>query len=228
VLGPLRDEMAAFMARYQFGIDEVLTKLKILDGECRLLGRDNPIEHIRSRVKSPQSLLDKIAKRGVEPSFEAISRQITDIAGVRVVCSFVKDVYRVCELLTGQEDVTVLQVKDYIAAPKPNGYRSLHALVEIPVFLAEGPVPVTVEVQFRTIAMDFWASLEHKIHYKYAGAVPPRLVESLTEAALTAADLDGRMERLHEEVRGIGPVDDGAGRLGVDHGTLRRLAEMGL
>jgi putative GTP pyrophosphokinase len=125
-----------------------------------------------------------------------------DIAGVRITCSFVADAYRLFDLLTEQDDVRVLQVKDYIAEPKPNGYKSLHAIVEVPVFLSTGRIDVPVEVQFRTIAMDFWASLEHKIYYKYETRVPEQLLESLKDAADTAAELDERMERLHREIRG--------------------------
>jgi putative GTP pyrophosphokinase len=145
--------------------------------------------------------MQKVARKGCEPSYQAIRAEITDIAGIRVVCSFVSDVYRVFDALTAQSDVHVLQVKDYIANPKPNGYKSLHAIIEIPVFLSDGPVPVTVEVQLRTVAMDFWASLEHKIFYKYDKAVPVELLRGLKDAADTAAELDGKMERLHDEVR---------------------------
>lgn len=226
-MGALRDNLARFMAQYQFGIDEVMTKLRILSEECRLDGPDGPIEHISSRVKSPQSIVEKVLRRGIEPSFEAIATEITDVAGIRVVCSFVQDVYRVSELLAQQSDVRVLRVKDYIAEPKPNGYRSLHFILEIPVFLAQGAVPVTVEVQFRTIAMDFWASLEHKIHYKYRGEVPAELVASLKQAADTAAELDQRMESLHAEVQGL-RAEDGAAGMGIDVDTLRQLAELGL
>ena len=121
---------------------------------------------------------------------------------MRVTCSFVTDIYRLFDLLTAQDDVTVRRVKDYIAEPKPNGYQSLHAMVEVPVFLSTGRVHVPVEVQFRTIAMDFWASLEHKIYYKYDGQVPDRLVAELKDAADSAAALDHRMERLHRELHG--------------------------
>ena len=128
---------------------------------------------------------------------------MTDIAGVRVTCSFVSDVYRVFDLLTEQPDIRRLDVRDYIATPKANGYRSLHALVEVPVFMSGGAVPVTVEVQFRTVAMEFWASLEHKIYYKYRREVPREMLDRLLGAADTAAALDATMEGLHQEVRGL-------------------------
>ncbi|RXZ46183.1 GTP pyrophosphokinase [Agromyces binzhouensis] len=201
----LRDETERFMQRYKFGMDEVITKLSILREEFSQAHAYNPIEHISSRLKSLDSVIDKMRRKGVEPSFDAIRSTITDIAGVRVTCSFVSDAYRIAELLTAQEDVRVLEVKDYIAEPKANGYQSLHLIVEVPVFLSTGAHPVAVEVQIRTIAMDFWASLEHKIYYKYDRRVPDGLLDQLTDAARTAAELDARMERLHREVHGPPP-----------------------
>ncbi|WP_345801455.1 GTP pyrophosphokinase family protein [Microbacterium sp. AZCO] len=197
-----RDEMQRFLLEYRFGMQEIETKIAILREEFEHTHAYNPIEHVSSRLKSPDSLVDKVARKGVEPDFETIRARITDIAGVRVTCSFVTDVYRLFDLLSHQDDVTVLHVKDYIAEPKPNGYQSLHAIVEVPVFLSTGRVPVPVEVQFRTIAMDFWASLEHKIYYKYDSQVPERLLEELKDAADSAAALDHRMERLHRELHG--------------------------
>lgn len=199
----LRDETERFMMRYKFGMDEIITKLTILREEFNQAHDYNPIEHISSRLKSLESVVAKMERKGVPPSFEAIGETITDIAGVRVTCSFVSDAYRIFELLTAQPDIRVLHVKDYIASPKPNGYQSLHAIVEVPVFLSTGAHPVAVEVQIRTIAMDFWASLEHKIYYKYDRQVPQELLDGLTDAARTAAELDGRMESLHREVHGM-------------------------
>ncbi|HLT66961.1 MAG TPA: GTP pyrophosphokinase family protein [Microbacterium sp.] len=198
----LRDEMQQFLNEYRFGMREVETKLEILRDDFEHQHSHNPIEHLSSRLKSMDSLLDKIQRRGIEPSFEAIRREITDIAGVRVTCSFVSDAYRLFELLIGQDDVGVIAVKDYIAQPKGNGYKSLHAIITVPVFLPRGKVHVPVEVQFRTIAMDFWASLEHKIYYKYDKQVPQELLDELSAAAFTASDLDERMERLHRQIRG--------------------------
>ncbi|WP_400999780.1 GTP pyrophosphokinase family protein [Agromyces sp. GXQ0307] len=206
----LRDETERFMQRYKFGMDEVITKLSILREEFSQAHSYNPIEHISSRLKSLDSVIDKMRRKGIAPSFEAIRATITDIAGVRVTCSFVSDAYRIAELLTAQEDVRVLKVKDYIAEPKANGYQSLHLIVEVPVFLSTGAHPVAVEVQIRTIAMDFWASLEHKIYYKFDRMVPDELLDQLTDAARTAAELDTRMERLHREVHGPPPPARGA------------------
>lgn len=195
----LRDEFQRFLHEYEFGMREVETKISILRDEFTYHHSYNPIEHVKSRVKTPDSIVAKVARRGIDPDFAEIRRCITDIAGVRVTCSFVADVYRLFDLLKAQDDVTVRVVKDYIAHPKPNGYRSLHAILEVPVFLSSGTLIVPVEVQFRTIAMDFWASLEHKIHYKFQGQVPAHLVENLTAAADAASELDARMERLHRE-----------------------------
>ncbi len=201
------EDFRRFMLEHRFGMDEIVTKLTILRDEFTHLRDYNPIESVSSRLKSPESLVEKLRRKGLvlddRPSFDQIRATVTDIAGVRVVCSFVSDVYRVFDMLVEQQDVSTVEVRDYIAKPKPNGYRSLHALVEVPVFLSEGPVPVLVEVQFRTIAMDFWASLEHKIYYKYRRDVPTELLERLHDAAETAYALDATMERLHEEVRGL-------------------------
>ena len=199
----LQRDLQRFMLEYEFGLREIETKLEILRDEFAYTHDYNPIEHVSTRVKSPESILAKVSRRGLQTAdSRRIRSEITDIAGARVTCSFTKDVYLLFRLLTEQEDVEVLKVKDYIATPKPNGYKSLHAVVQVPVFLSTGPVKVTVEIQFRTIAMDFWAALEHKIFYKYDGRVPQAILAELTESAHIAAELDARMERLHHEVHG--------------------------
>ena len=200
----LRDEFQRFVLEYEFGMREVETKLAILRDEFQHTHDYNPIEHVSSRVKSPDGIVDKVARKSISGDFVSIREHITDIAGVRVTCSFVSDAYRLFDLLTAQDDITVLAVKDYIAEPKANGYQSLHAILEVPVFLSSGRVNVPVEVQFRTIAMDFWASLEHKIYYKYESQVPAELLAELKAAADTAAELDVKMERLHRELHGPG------------------------
>jgi putative GTP pyrophosphokinase len=198
----VREGLTRFLMPYKFAIDEVVTKLKILQEEFEQTGEYNPIEHVSSRLKDPDNIIEKMQRRGVPLETQLVRETITDIAGVRVVCSFISDVYRVFDLLTAHSDVTVYQVKDYIANPKPNGYRSLHLLLEVPVFLSSGPVQTIVEVQIRTIAMDFWASLEHKIYYKYDTEVPKHLLGGLSDAAEQASQLDATMERLHIEIRG--------------------------
>jgi putative GTP pyrophosphokinase len=219
-----REDFIRLMVEYRSAVNEVLTKITVLSDEFAFLHRSNPIEHITHRLKDPQSILEKLKRRGVEPSFEAIRRELTDVAGVRIICSFIADTYRVRDALLAQGDITVIQLKDYIKQPKPNGYRSLHAIVQVPVFLSSGPTPVTVEIQLRTIAMDFWASLEHKIFYKYHGAVPADLAQTLTEAADAAWELDQRMERLHHEVRG--GQDPRGDDLGADDAAARLLLDM--
>ena len=198
----MRDDLQRFLMEYRFGMQEIETKIGILRDEFLLTHDYNPIEHVSSRVKSPDSLVEKVQRKGIEADFDSIRAGITDIAGVRITCSFVADAYRLFHLLTEQDDVRVLHVKDYIAAPKPNGYKSLHAIVAVPVFLSSGRVEVPVEVQFRTIAMDLWASLEHKIYYKYDTKVPSELLDSLKDAADTAEALDAKMEALHRELHG--------------------------
>lgn len=202
-LAALREDFTRFMLQYKFAIDEVLTKVTILRDEFTHLHRENPIEHVTSRLKSPESVIDKIERKACDPSFAAIRESVTDIAGVRIICSFLPDIYTVLEALRRQDDLTVLAVKDYIAAPKPNGYRSLHLVVSIPVFLSSGTVPVPVEIQVRTSAMDFWASLEHKIYYKYERHVPAEIVERLRQSARVAAELDTTMTDLRDEVRAL-------------------------
>lgn len=197
-----RQVVEQFLLGYRCGIDEVETKIRVLRREFASEQSYNPIESFSSRMKALPSLAAKARRRGLN-TLEEIRAGITDIAGVRVICPFTADVYRVGKMLGQQDDVEVLQVKDYIAEPKPNGYRSLHLIVQIPVFLSSGALTVPVEVQMRTIAMDFWASLEHKIFYKYDGDVPARLVEDLTRTAESAASMDAQMQRLHEEMQSI-------------------------
>lgn len=202
-LHELQRGLTRFRQRYKFAIDEVTTKISILREEFEETHDHSPIEHVRSRLKSTESLFAKVAKRGFEPSLSTIAAQVHDIAGVRVVCPFISDVYWIKEMLAQQSDVTVLEVEDYIARPKPNGYRSLHLIVQLPVFLSDRTEHVPVELQLRTIAMDFWASVEHSIYYKYDGTVPPTLLGELSTAAGTAAELDETMARLRGEVRTI-------------------------
>jgi putative GTP pyrophosphokinase len=221
----MRDEFDRLVMEHQFAADEVLTKVSILQREFTHLHNYNPIEHVTARVKSIDSILAKVVRKDLEPTASAVRAAVHDIAGVRITCSFIADTYRVLEALTSQDDLTVVSIKDYIAQPKPNGYKSLHAILEVPVFLSDGPLPLKVEVQLRTIAMDFWASLEHKIYYKYDGKVPQSLLDSLTDAASIVDQLDLRMAQLHSAVHG--PSADAAGDKeainGIDTMILGRL-----
>ena len=196
----VRESLTRFLMPYKFAIDEVMTKLNILQEEFTQTGEYNPIEHVSSRLKDPDSIIEKMRRRGVPLQTDQVRETITDIAGVRVVCSFISDVYRVFELLTAHNDVTIYQVKDYIERPKPNGYRSLHLLLEVPVFLSSGPVQTIVEVQIRTIAMDFWASLEHSLRYKAQEYIPQHISDELQRVATDIASLDQRMQAIHDQV----------------------------
>jgi GTP pyrophosphokinase len=204
----VQDRLQRFMLEYEFGLREIETKIYILRDEFQHMHDYNPIEHVSTRVKSADSILRKVARKGVAPpgampDLPTVREHILDIAGVRVTCSFVRDAYRLFDLLTRQDDIRIREVKDYIAEPKANGYKSLHAIVDVPVFLSTGTLAIPVEVQFRTIAMDFWASLEHKIFYKYEREVPGGLLDELRAAADTATMLDERMQRLHREVASL-------------------------
>lgn len=199
----LRD-LSEFVLPYKFALAQLSTKIRILDEELGFSRGISPIEHVTTRLKSIDSLTEKAAKLGCGEDLDLVRARVRDIAGARLVCSFISDTYDVTDMLTSQPDVKVLEVEDYIADPKPNGYRSLHLIVELPVFLSDQVVHRPVEVQIRTVAMDFWASLEHKIYYKYEQTVPAHLLQELGEAARSARDLDETMQRLHLEVRGPG------------------------
>lgn len=192
----------AMMSYYQCAIMEVETKFKVLDEEFSIQYDRNPIESIKSRVKSVDSLIRKVRNRNIPLDIESIQENITDIAGVRVICSFTEDIYMLAECLLKQDDIKLIEKKDYIENPKPNGYRSLHLIVEVPIFLRNEKKPMKVEVQLRTIAMDFWASLEHKLRYKKN--LPPdklaHLGDQLKECAAISADLDARMQDIRNEI----------------------------
>ncbi|MDF2958377.1 MAG: hypothetical protein K0S39_112 [Paenibacillus sp.] len=198
-----RDEIIRFMMMYKFALDEMETRIGILVEEFEMLHDYNPIEHTKSRLKSPESILNKLHRKGCDFSFSSIRDNIKDIAGMRITCSFLSDIYVISEMLKNRSDLRVREEKDYIQHPKPNGYQSLHLLIDVPVFMSDRQESVSIEVQIRTIAMDFWASLEHKIYYKFSEgnqAVPARLLKELKEAANAASALDRQMERLHKEI----------------------------
>lgn len=185
---------------YNAGIKEMQTKLEILDSEFKVKHDHNPIHHIESRLKKPESIVKKAIHKNIGLTENDIIRHIHDIAGIRVICNYVDDVYVVARLLTKQDDINVIEVKDYIKHPKPSGYRSLHLVLEIPIFLSEGAKPIHVEVQLRTIAMDFWASLEHKLKYKTDNQVPEDIKKELQECALSIAYLDVKMQNIHNRL----------------------------
>lgn len=194
------DDFFAIQCRYSAAMKEVQTKLEILDDEFQMKHRRNPIHHVESRLKSIQSMMEKLSRKHYAVSMQSAVDNLTDIAGIRVICSYVQDVYTVARLLTTQDDVKLVEIRDYIREPKPNGYRSLHLIVEIPVFLQAGRMMVPVEVQIRTIAMDFWASLEHSMRYKGAGEVPEDICDELHEVGQDIAALDRRMQSIHDRI----------------------------
>ena len=159
-------EFQQVMMMYACAIREVRTKLEVLNDELSVKNQRNPIEMIKSRVKKPMSIVEKLRRRGLEVSLESMTKNLDDVAGVRIICSFLDDIYEVAEMLVRQDDVNVIAVKDYIKNPKPNGYRSYHMIIEVPVFFSDSKKFMRVEVQIRTIAMDFWASLDHQLKYK--------------------------------------------------------------
>lgn len=185
------------MMYYECALMEIETKLKVLNSEFNVQHNRNPFESIKSRVKKPMSIIEKMRKKGLEVTTDNIMDNLADIAGVRVICSFPEDIYTVSELLTKQDDIRVVTVKDYIRNPKPNGYRSLHLIIEIPIFLSNGKKYMKVEVQFRTIAMDFWASLDHKLKYKKDNLKHPEIIaQELKKCADMSAAMDYKMQEI--------------------------------
>ena len=192
---------------YNSALKEIGTKLEILNDEFQQVHRYNPIEHIKSRIKTSDSIVKKLKKKGYESTIENMIEHVNDIAGIRVICSFTSDIYRVAEMIGNQNDIKVLSIKDYIKNPKPSGYKSYHMLVTVPIFLSDKMVNAKVEIQIRTVAMDFWASLEHKIHYKFEGNAPEHIKNELKECARMVSDLDARMLALNEEIRSLEDED---------------------
>ena len=188
---------------YNSALKQISTKLEILNDEFQHVHRYNPIEHIKSRIKSSESIVKKLRRNGFESTIENMVEYVNDIAGIRVICSFSSDIYRIAEMIRNQNDIEVLAIKDYIKTPKPSGYRSYHMLITVPVYLSDRIVRAKVEVQIRTVAMDFWASLEHKINYKFEGDVPQNIKAELVECAQMITDADSRMLRLNEEIQNM-------------------------
>lgn len=188
---------------YNSALKQITTKIEILNEEFQAVHRYNPIEHTKSRLKVPESIVKKLKRNGYESTIENMVRYVNDIAGVRIICSFTSDIYRIAEMISNQKDIRVLTVKDYIMNPKNSGYRSYHMIVSLPVYLSDRIVNVKVEIQIRTVAMDFWASLEHKIQYKFEGKAPAHINSELYECARMVANLDARMLSLNEEIQAI-------------------------
>ena len=188
---------------YNSALKQISTKLEILNDEFQHVHRYNPIEHIKSRIKSSESIVKKLRRNSLESTIENMVEYVNDIAGIRVICSFSSDIYRIAEMISNQNDIKVLAIKDYIKTPKPSGYRSYHMLITVPVYLSDRIVHAKVEIQIRTVAMDFWASLEHKINYKFEGDVPQNIKDELVECAQMITAVDNRMLRLNEEIQNM-------------------------
>ena len=188
---------------YNSALKEVRTKVEILNDEFQQVHQYNPIEYIKSRIKTPESIVKKLKRYGYESSIDNMVSYVNDIAGIRIVCSFTSDIYKLAEMIGKQNDLTVISIKDYIKNPKESGYKSYHMLVTVPIFLSDRVIDTKVEIQIRTVAMDFWASLEHKIHYKFEGDAPESIKNELVECARMVSDLDARMLSLNEEILAI-------------------------
>ncbi len=184
------------MLKYRSAIREVTTKLEVLNDELTLSREHNPIASIHSRVKRPYSIAEKLRRNNQPVTVESIQEHLNDVAGIRVICSFINDIYDIAEMLLAQDDIRLITRKDYIKNPKPGGYRSLHLIVEIPVFFSTGKEPIRVEVQIRTVAMDFWASLEHQIRYKNDSPEVKAIAQELRICADTIAATDVKMQEL--------------------------------
>ena len=195
------DSWNTVMFLYNAALQEVSTKLNILNEEFQHIHRYNPIEHIGTRIKSPESIVKKLKKNGHESSIENMIRYVNDIAGVRLICSFTSDIYKLAKMIASQNDLKVLEIKDYIKNPKESGYKSYHMIVTVPIFLSDHIVETKVEIQIRTIAMDFWASLEHKIYYKFEGNAPAYISKQLRECAKMVSSLDERMLQLNDAIQ---------------------------
>lgn len=185
---------------YNAALRQVSTKMEILNDEFQHVHQYNPIEHIKARIKTPESIVKKLKRGGHESTIDNMVKHINDIAGIRIICSFTSDIYRIADMIRKQHDIEVIAVKDYITFPKASGYKSYHMIVTVPVYLSDRTVDTKVEIQIRTVAMDFWASLEHKIHYKFEGDAPEYIKDELIECAKMVSDLDARMLLLNEKV----------------------------
>lgn len=195
------DGWETLMFLYNAALKEINTKIDILNDEFQHIYHYTPIEHIKSRIKTPTSIVNKLKKNGYETSVENMVKYVNDIAGIRIICSFTSDIYLIADMITKQSDLKVVSVKDYITHPKVSGYQSYHILVTVPIHLTQGIVDTIVEIQIRTIAQDFWASLEHKIYYKFEGNAPDYISRELRECAEMVSSLDDKMLSLNEAIQ---------------------------
>ena len=198
------DQWKSTMFLYSSALKSINTKIEILNNEFIQLYNYTPIEHVTSRLKTPESIVKKLKNDGVDVTIENMVEHLNDIAGVRIICSFMSDIYPIADMIAKQADITVLHVKDYIRSPKTNGYKSYHMIVSVPVYLSDGRVDTKVDIQIRTIAMDFWAALEHKIAYKFEGQAPENLEAELKACADMVDILDAKMFSLNQAIAELG------------------------
>ena len=194
------EQWNSLMFLYSSALKEINVKIEILNNEFVHIYNYTPIEHVKSRLKTAESIVKKMKRHKYEVTISNMTEKLSDIAGIRIICSFTSDIYQIADMISRQRDVTVLYVKDYIKNPKPNGYKSYHMVITIPVYLSDGPVETKVEVQIRTVAMDFWASLEHKIYYKFEGEGPAYLQQELKACADMVDMLDAKMYSLNQDI----------------------------
>lgn len=197
------EQIQGLLLYYSYAIKEVRTKLEILNEELAFKTKRNPIESIESRVKKPASIIEKLRRRNFPVSVKSVFENLHDVAGVRVICSFIDDIYDVAEMFLSQDDITLIEKKDYIQNPKSNGYRSLHLIIEVPVFLSDRTLNMKVEVQIRTMAMDFWAALEHQANYKKGIDGIDSLVVELTDCANIINQTDRRMQEIYHKIQKV-------------------------
>ena len=193
-------QLQQVMMLYEAGIREIKTKLDILSDESRISGKPSPIDSIKSRIKTPRSIINKLKRRGFPITLQSMMENLNDIGGIRVISPFIEDIYVVADMLIRQDDLALIERKDYIENPKPNGYRSLHLILQVPIFLSDRTQPVRIELQLRTIAMDFWASLEHQLRYKADVEVPAYISDDLKACADVIAATDEEMQRIAKEL----------------------------
>ncbi|RKJ05935.1 GTP pyrophosphokinase family protein [bacterium D16-54] len=198
------DQWKSIMFLYDSALKEINTKIEILNSEFVHIYGHTPIEHIKSRLKTPSSIVKKLKRAGHDVTIQNMVERLNDIAGIRIICSYTQDIYQIADMIARQSDVTILHVKDYIRNPKPNGYKSYHMVATIPIYLSQGPAETKVEIQIRTVAMDFWASLEHKIYYKFEGNAPASVQAELKACAAVVDMLDDKMFSLNQMIASLG------------------------
>ncbi len=207
VKGSEVEDWETLILLYNSALKEIGTKVDILNDEFQHIHQYNPIEHTKMRVKTSESIVRKLKRKGLDVNIRNMAEHINDIAGVRIICSFTSDIYRIADMIRNQSDLKILETRDYISCPKESGYKSYHMIVSVPIFLSDSVYDTKVEIQIRTVAMDFWASLEHKMNYKFDINVPEHIKMELYNCAKMVSDLDDRMLKLNEEILQSAGID---------------------